>query len=137
MNARPDLSPLALTPATAAALRAVARTKLLDAAGVNRACGDSSSTLDNLCRRGLVKTQTSTRRDGKPSALYSVTRKGTTALDRYDAQNAPPPAFQPTWHGKTYSCPELGRTCQRPGAYDAFALPSLFGNERRMPKGAV
>jgi len=28
-----------------------------------------------------------------------------------------------------YLCPELGRTCHRPGAYDAFQLPSLFGDE--------
>lgn len=31
----------------------------------------------------------------------------------------------------TYACPELGKTCNRPGAYDAFELPSLIGSERR------
>lgn len=30
-----------------------------------------------------------------------------------------------------YLCPELGRTCMRPGAYDAFDLPSLIGDTRR------
>ena len=25
-----------------------------------------------------------------------------------------------------YLCPELGKTCHRPGAYDAYALPSLY-----------
>lgn len=30
-----------------------------------------------------------------------------------------------------YTCPELGRTCHRPGAYDAFDLPSLYGDIRK------
>lgn len=37
----------------------------------------------------------------------------------------------------TYTCPELGRTCQRPGAYDAFDLPSLFGRRAHFPDGRV
>lgn len=36
-----------------------------------------------------------------------------------------------------YTCPELGRTCMRPGAYDALALPSLIAGERRYPDGRV
>ena len=31
----------------------------------------------------------------------------------------------------TYSCPELGRTCTRPNAYDAYDLPSVYGDVRR------
>ena len=30
-----------------------------------------------------------------------------------------------------YTCPELGRTCDRPNAYDAFDLPSLYAGERK------
>lgn len=30
-----------------------------------------------------------------------------------------------------YHCPELGRTCQREGAYDFLDIPSVFGPERR------
>lgn len=30
-----------------------------------------------------------------------------------------------------YTAPELGRTCDRPGAYDAFDLPSLFDGQRK------
>ena len=33
---------------------------------------------------------------------------------------------------KHYTCPELGRTCTRIGAYDAYELPSLMGN-KEMP----
>lgn len=34
-----------------------------------------------------------------------------------------------------YDCPELGKTCNRPGAYDAFSLPSLMGGKLVQPKG--
>ena len=37
----------------------------------------------------------------------------------------------------SYPCPELGRTCQRPGAYDAFDLPSLHGSRLHYPDGRV
>ena len=30
-----------------------------------------------------------------------------------------------------YTCPELGRTVVRTGAYDAFDLPSLYGDVRK------
>lgn len=30
-----------------------------------------------------------------------------------------------------YTCPELGKTCHRPGAYDFLEVPSVFGPERR------
>lgn len=36
-----------------------------------------------------------------------------------------------------YACPELGRTCFRPGAYDAFELPSLIGSRLHFPDGRV
>lgn len=31
----------------------------------------------------------------------------------------------------TYKCPELGRTCTRPGAYDAFDKPSIYAGQER------
>lgn len=45
-----------------------------------------------------------------------------------------PSATLPCW---AYTCPELGRTCPRPGAYDAFDLPSVFGSRRHFPDGRV
>ena len=30
-----------------------------------------------------------------------------------------------------YLCPELGRTCTRPGAYDAYDLPSMYAGVRK------
>jgi len=34
---------------------------------------------------------------------------------------------------KHYTAPELKRTSHRPGAYDAFDLPSLIGSKRVPP----
>lgn len=45
-----------------------------------------------------------------------------------------PSATLPAW---AYTCPELGRTCMRPGAYDAFDLPSLFNGRRHYPRPNV
>lgn len=36
----------------------------------------------------------------------------------------------------TYQGAEMGRTCHRPGAYDAYDLPSVFGTQRVLPRGA-
>ena len=33
-----------------------------------------------------------------------------------------------------YQGKELGKTCNRAGAYDAYAIPSLIGNKRVMPR---
>ena len=32
---------------------------------------------------------------------------------------------------EVYVCPELGRTSNRPNAYDAFDLPSVYGGLRK------
>lgn len=37
--------------------------------------------------------------------------------------------------GGTYKGEELGHTCLRPGAYDAFLLPSIQGGRRHYPNG--
>jgi hypothetical protein len=41
------------------------------------------------------------------------------------------------WKYSTYTCPELGQTCLRPGAYDAFKLPSLMQGVLVYPREAV
>ena len=40
------------------------------------------------------------------------------------------------WKHSVYTCPELGQTCLRPGAYDAFKLPSLMLGVLVYPQGA-
>lgn len=44
---------------------------------------------------------------------------------------APSPADINLFKRPAYTCPELGRTCNRPNAYDAFDLPSIYAGERR------
>lgn len=56
----------------------------------------------------------------------------TTTRMPYARANGAPPVM-----AGSYSCPELGRTCTRPGAYDAMALPSLFNGRLRAPRGAA
>lgn len=138
MKARTDRSPLALTDGDAAAISLLAATPLLDGASIFNLCGQANDLIAPLCVRGLLKQQAGQRRDGLQSTLYSVTSKGFSALDRYRGRRS---ARTPTQveqgvapATKAYTCPELGRTCHRPGAYDAFSLPSRFGNEPRTPK---
>jgi hypothetical protein len=51
-----------------------------------------------------------------------------TTRQPYARANGAPPVM-----AGNYTCPELGRTCTRPGAYDALALPSLFNGRQRAP----
>jgi hypothetical protein len=51
------------------------------------------------------------------------------------SSHAGTPADRP--RADAYTCPELGRTCARPGAYDAFDLPSLYGRRLHFPDGRV
>lgn len=137
MKARTDRSPLALTEGAAAAIALLAGTPLLDGASIFNHSGQANDAISSLCDRGLLKQQGGQRRDGVQATLYSVTSKGFSALDRHRLRRTARTAVQ-VEHGcapttKGYTCPELGRTCHRPGAYDAFSLPSRFGNEWRTP----
>lgn len=133
-----DRSPLALTVDSSSVLRMIVGTPLLEGGAIANGHGQSATAaLDQLQNRGMVRTQAGTRRDGTPVARYVATRKGVTALDRYDAamrKRGPGFVAVSSFTDESYKCPELGRTCQRPGAYDAFALPSLIGKVRVMPK---
>jgi hypothetical protein len=62
--------------------------------------------------------------------LFDVPARPLEARSRSLREAAP----EGLWDRKNYACPELGKTCHRDGAYDAFAFPSLYGDERRYPK---
>jgi hypothetical protein len=133
----------------AAALRVVILTPLIDAGALARECGEAASTIDQLVSRGMAKIHKSSKRDGRSTTLYAITSKGMAALDAHSATPTPTPAPAPagmyeppisalsTWTPTGYAGLELGRTCHRPGAYDAFTLPSMIGSERRTPKCAA
>lgn len=137
MRVSKDPSPMALTDPMATALRAVVHVKRLDTEAAGTACGRSASTLTDLCRRGFVKRAPGTRLNGSPASFYVATDKGVAALERHAAAQRPVVSVAPAWTAEAYKCPELGRTCHRPGAYDAFTLPSRFGSELREPKSAA
>lgn len=52
----------------------------------------------------------------------------TTTRVPYARATGAPPVMEGTYTGA-----ELGRTCLRPGAYDAMAFPSLFNGRPRLP----
>lgn len=155
MKKRSATPAVPLTPLMAAAVRVIMLTPLIDAASIARKCGEAVSTLVELVNADFVKITTTNKRDGRATTLYSVTLKGMLALEAFvpapAPQPAPAPAPVPEPKRKPqarcdapaalkltgYSCPELGRTCLRPGAYDAFALPSMIGSERRVPRGVA
>lgn len=86
----------------------------------------TKTALANLIRAGLVKPW---------DAMLTLTVKGSRQLRRINEEQGGPVQFA----GKrlistgtvsgTYDGKELRRTCLRVGAYDAFELPSLIGNE--------
>lgn len=65
------------------------------------------------------------------SKLPDVPMAELRPLIRKGRKPAPSPADVNLFKRPSYTCPELGRTCTRPNAYDAFNLPSLYGNVRR------
>lgn len=62
----------------------------------------------------------------KTTQVYGRINLNTLAKPR--VRSGPP---MPTEVSKrpVYLCPELGRTCNRPGAYDAYDLPSMYAGK--------
>lgn len=105
-------------------------------------------------RTGLIASNHASTRDGinqlreaglvtvpPNSDLYRITKKG---LDLSMEIGAPPTGTvtkvrsakqkrAELYERPTYDGAELGKTCMRPGAYDAYTLPSLMGGKKVMP----
>lgn len=79
---------------------------------------------------------------------YTITDKGRLLISEWNAMEAlveddeptvvfrrgvamPRPAVRVDRDYEVYRGTELGQTCMRPGAYDAFAKPSLISGERK------
>lgn len=82
-----------------------------------------------MTRRGRT-TNSAVFPDGTSSAQRRALRQNLV-----HERCAPTNLGSATLRASAYTCPELGRTCQRPGAYQALDLPSIIGNERRWPDG--
>ncbi len=68
--------------------------------------------------------------------LWALTETGMNLIQPYvlkDGTQLTPARTIPIPR-ETYGGAELGKTCLRPGAYDAYSLPSVFGNQIRTPR---
>ena len=64
---------------------------------------------------------------GGADGSYSRPQPKTTVIRKTRAVPAiTPKAENDLFKRPIYTCPELGRICMRPGAYDAYDLPSLY-----------
>lgn len=80
--------------------------------------------------------QTETRPEILNGSNYASSVYGRNYADpgvpiiRARVRKVPPPKAD-IFKRPVYLCPELRQTCHREGAYDAFELPSIIGEERR------
>ena len=91
-----------------------------------------------LRKQGLVASEIAHAAGQHALAHYTITPSGRAALARYGreaAQGGTPAAYRLHSPSGTYDGAELGQTCQRPGAYDAFRHPSLIGGQLAWPRG--
>ncbi len=89
---------------------------------------EAVTAISILMRAGSIQTTT--------DKLLAITPAGRRRLERcnreHTATDAPValPRQVNRFAGGSYTGAELRRTCMRPGAYDAFAKPSLMGERR-------
>lgn len=82
----------------------------------------SYELIDDFDRQADARPDIPTKGGSTRSADLSI-----QPLPKRSSWNAKP---QPeAMNRPVYLCPELGRTCRRPGAYDAYDLPSLYNGE--------
>lgn len=144
------MMPSALTEELAAVLRTVALADLCEPSTIAKAHGHAvAEQLDQLHAAGLVMRQGARRFDRTRTTLYTISTTGRDRLQAYDAgfrhritagTTVPVMAAARTAHLTTrglYTGAELQPYDGRPGAMDAFALPSRMGNRLHYRDGRV
>lgn len=144
------MMPSVLTEELAAVLRAVAQADLCEPSTIAKAYGHAvAEQLDQLHAAGLVMRQAARRPDRTRTTLYSISATGRERLHAYDAgfrqrligsSHLPDVAAPRTAHLTTkglYTGAELRPYEGRPGAMDAFALPSRMGSRLHYRNGWV
>jgi hypothetical protein len=144
------MMPSVLTDELAAVLRAVALADLCEPSTIAKAHGHAvAEQLDQLHAAGLVMRQGARRLDRTRTTLYTISTTGRDRLQAFDAgfrhrisagNNVPVVAAARTAHLTTrglYTGAELRPYDGRPGAMDAFALPSRMGNRLHYRSGEV
>jgi hypothetical protein len=144
------MMPSVLTEELAAVLRTVALADLCEPSTIAKAHGHAvAEQLDQLHAAGLVMRQGARRLDRTRTTLYTISTTGRDRLQAYDAgfrhritagTSVPVMAAARTAHLTTrglYTGAELQPYDGRPGAMDAFALPSRMGNRLHYRSGEV
>ncbi len=141
-------TPLQLTDELAVVLRAVRMADFAEVGAIAKLCSIAVTTpLRRLMLAGHVRSHQSRRADQSRTRLYSISAAGEAALHAHDAaarRQAAIAAYgsavaQPrtTRCTGTYNGAELRPSVTRPGAMDAFALPSRVGQRLFFRSGAV
>lgn len=144
------MMPPILTDELAAVLRTVAQADFCEPATIAKAHGRAvAEQLDRLHASGLVMRQAARRPDRTRTTLYSISASGRDQLRAYEINSAPrlrvtsgtptvagPRTAQLSTRG-LYTGAELRPFDARPGAMDAFALPSRMGSRLHYRDGRV
>lgn len=144
------MMPSVLTEELAAVLRTVALADLCEPSTIAKAHGHAvAEQLDQLHAAGLVMRQGARRLDRTRTTLYTISTPGRDRLQAYDAgfrhritagTSVPVVAAARTAHLTTrglYTGAELQPYDGRPGAMDAFALPSRMGRRLQYRDGTM
>ena len=127
-----------MTPLRLSLLQLVHDQPLITAAVATRTLNQAvGAQLAALHGTGHLRVEVSQQINGQQQRGYRITDTGLRAVRRpTPSQVTAAPRTMHIGQG-VYACPELRRTCQRPGAYDAFAYPSLRQGQREYPTRAT
>jgi len=144
------MMPPVLTDELASVLRTVAQADLCERSTIAKACGRAvPDQLNELHAAGLVMRQAARRHDRTRTTLYTISTTGREQLNAFDASfrvrmavgnGAAAVASPRTAHLTTtgyYTGAELRPYDGRPGAMDAFSLPSRMGSRLHYRSGVV
>jgi hypothetical protein len=144
------MMPSVLNDELAAVLRTVAQADLCEPSNIAKTHGRAvAEQLDQLHAAGLVMRQGARRPDRTRTTLYSISATGRERLHAFEAgfrlrikasSRVPAVAAPRTAHLTTrglYTGAELRPYDGRPGAMDAFALPSRMGSRLHYRSGEV
>ncbi|MDN4590229.1 hypothetical protein DBA29_17195 [Xenophilus aerolatus] len=131
---------MSITPTAAQALQILAQATgpMLRRQIEQQAGHPARGDLWQLRTQGLVASEIGHAAGQGALAHYTITPSGRAALARHRreaAQGGAPAAHRRHGPSGTYEGAELGQTCQRPGAYDAFRHPSRIGGQLVWPRG--
>ena len=139
----PDVAPapLPLDDAHAAVLTVISSMGLVDRSALTSVVINATPLIAALVAAVCIVGRKVDRRDGTKATLYCMQPKGTAALTEHTsriASTSPGTRAVPAVAGKRnqfsaeiYMGHELRRLCNRPGAYDAMAIPSLINRRER------